>query len=114
MLKLASEIAVSDISKKNFYLGCVILRTDGAVVTAHNGKTEKPHPMKHAEARALKKADYGCTMYVARIAQGDWANARPCKKCELLIRNRGVKKVVYTISPNEYGIWYPMKEKLSK
>jgi deoxycytidylate deaminase len=75
------------------------------VVHSWNKKTEKPDPNLHAEARALQKADYKTTLYVARITQkGNWAMAKPCPRCQARIQNKGIAKVIYTIGPAEYDV----------
>ena len=113
LLKFAAGIAYGGDRKKNFLLAAVIKRADGAIVVSQNISTKEPDPTTHAEARALRKADAGCTLYVARVIRtgGVWANAKPCKKCQALIRNRGVKKVIYTIGPGEYGVWHVKENK---
>ncbi len=112
LLDVAAALALSDKNRKNFRLGCVVKRSDGAIVTATNHHTQIPNPTAHAEARALRKSDWGCILYVARVIKnGEWALAKPCKRCQAIIRNRGVKTVYYTIGPGEYGIWHPRQNK---
>lgn len=62
-------------------------------------------PDSHAEARLFRKLDYGSTVYVARIRRdnGLIAMAKPCKTCQSVMKNRGVKQCFYTISPSEFG-----------
>jgi deoxycytidylate deaminase len=55
----------------------------------------------HAEEACLKalggEAD-GVTMYVARVnRRGEEMMSKPCNACTQLLRDAGVKKVVYTI-----------------
>ena len=112
LLDLAAALAFGGDRKRNCLLGAVIKRTDGAVVVATNQHTKLPEPSAHAEARVLKKSDWGCTLYVARVLKdGTWAMAKPCKRCQAIIRNRGVRRVYYTIGPNEFGIWDISKNK---
>lgn len=59
----------------------------------------------HAEVAALKacrKVDLtGATIYVARINKtGKPMMSKPCKRCEKALRERGVKKVYYTVNGN--------------
>lgn len=115
MLELAARVAMGGSQERNFRLGCVAKRSDGAVVFSTNERTRAPNPNAHAEARVLKKTDFGSTLWVARVNKdGSWSMARPCSKCQARIRNRGVKKVYYTISPGEYGVWYPQEGKIDK
>ena len=106
LLNLAAAVALGNKSKKNFLLAAVVQRKDGVVVISVNSMTEIPAPSGHAEARAIRKADTGSTLYVARVTRdGKWAMSKPCKTCQTLIRNKGIKKVYYTIGQNEYGVW---------
>lgn len=107
LLEKAAMVAITGSRSRDYWLGAVAKRKDGAVVSATNLNTQLPKPSAHAEARVLRKADWGSILYVARILRqtGEWAMARPCVHCQALIRHRGVKKVYYTIGPNEYGVW---------
>lgn len=108
MLDLAARIARNERGnfRKEYLLACIIKRKDGAIVFSQNATVDRPRPQLHAEARALRKADAGCVLYVARIKRdGNWAIAKPCKFCQALIRNKRVKRVYYTIGPGEYGVW---------
>jgi tRNA(Arg) A34 adenosine deaminase TadA len=112
LLRLAAYYALKGDPDRNFYLGCVIQRKDGAIIHSWNKKTEIPNPSTHAEARALQKADYKSTLYVARVTRdGGWAIAKPCTRCQARIRNKGIERVIYTIGPAEYGVWYPQRDK---
>lgn len=105
-LDLAIRIAKGGEEDRNYLIGCVALREDGAVVVAPNILTKKPEHSAHAEARNLKKSGSGAILWVARIHRsGEWANAKPCIKCQTLIRNKKVKKVFYTVGPNEWSCW---------
>lgn len=107
-LDLAIRIAKGGSEDRNYLIGCVSLRTDGAIVVAPNSWTKEPEPKAHAESRCLNKSGLGATLWVARICRdGQLAMAKPCKKCQALIRNKKVKRVYYTISNNEYGVWDP-------
>lgn len=118
-LKLAAEKAkpTSDLDYlKNFWLGCVGVRSDGVIVTSKNMGISspdlhnfKPDPRTHAEGKVCRKMDkYGDgVLYVARIAKvGEGlAMARPCNYCQPLIKAYNIKRVYYTINNNQYGVW---------
>lgn len=105
-LDLAIRIAKGGEEERNYLIGCVGIRTDGAIVVAANLLTKRPEHSAHAELRTLKKSDKGSTLYVARIHRdGNWANAKPCIKCQTLIRNKKVKRVFYTVGPEEWACW---------
>jgi len=107
-LKRAATLA-ADGTDKNFFIGCIALRKDGAEVRSRNSRVKDPNINGHAETKVLKKAGYGATLWVARVLKNGktWAMAKPCPKCQALIRNKGVKRVYYTIGPGEYGVWDP-------
>lgn len=91
---------------KNFLLGCVALRRDGAVVVASNIRTQDPMPSAHSEFRCLRQAGQGATLWIARVDRaGKPCMAKPCKYCETLIRNKMVKRVYYTVNENECHVW---------
>lgn len=104
---------------RNFYLGCVGIRNDGALVSAKNGAAfstaidnYQHMPNSHAEGRVLRKLGKGGVLYVTRIAKGsrDFAMSRPCPMCQRRIRGFGVKKVYYTINKDQYGVWLPKED----
>lgn len=109
LLHIAAKFAIAgDNGKhgKNYLLAAISVRNDGALVISQNALAQEPEPSTHAEARALRKSDCGCTLYVARVLRsGGWAMSKPCPKCQARIRNHRVKKVYYTISDGCYGIW---------
>lgn len=112
LLDLAARLAMGGSRDRNYKLACIVCRSDGAMTWSLNELTEKPNPRSHAEARALRKADWGSTIYVARVTHdGTWAISKPCPRCQALIKNMGVAKVYYTIGPGEYGVWYPQRDK---
>lgn len=117
ILLMAAKVALpnnrSDI--RDFWLGCVGVRKDGALVFSKNGAVYSTTvedyqliPDAHAEGRVLRKMDWGGTLYVARVKRkdGSLAMARPCPMCQNRIRGRGIKKVFYTINQNQYGVWF--------
>lgn len=105
MFKLAAHYARRG-TKRAFQLGAVGLRRDGATVHAYNGTAQARTPSAHAEARLARKLDHGSIVFVARVsrATGKYTMARPCEKCLLAMKHRGVSRVYYTIAPCEYGV----------
>lgn len=106
--RLAKQIALKGDTKKakrQFRLGAVGVRTDGAIVTANNIPHRTRESKAHAETRLAKKLDYGSVVYVVRIySDGTLAMARPCRKCQSALRLKGVKRVYYSINKNEFGV----------
>ena len=61
----------------------------------------KEHCSVHAEVDAIKKAKdvTGATIYVARVnKRGKARDSRPCNRCYEVIKNNGIKKIVYSTS----------------
>jgi cytidine deaminase len=108
MLALAAEVAKDNPEKydnRSFYLGAVGLRNDGVLVTAKNIAAKDVVPTHHAEARVVRKLTPDSIVWVARISRstGEWTLSRPCNGCQRRMKIAGVKKVVYTIGPEEWG-----------
>lgn len=115
--------ARSLVNNKFRLAACIIPRKGRSFIGFNDpGKT---HPMctflskgktvvtgMHAEMAALAKAKSArtdlknATIYVARTLRrdGSEALARPCPMCRAELRRHGIKKVVYTIAPFEYGV----------
>jgi cytidine deaminase len=109
MLCLAASKACESHSRRDnrsFLLGAVGLRKDGVLVTARNIAATDVTPEAHAEARLCRKMTHDSIVWVARVGRADssWALARPCDSCRRRMKSAGVRKVVYTIAPNEWGV----------
>jgi len=108
--RLAKTIAAKgDISeaKRKYRLGAVGIRSDGTVVTASNVPCRQPNDRarSHAEARLVRKLNRGSEIYVVRILRDNTlSNACPCIKCQNAMRLRGIRRVYYSISDNQYGV----------
>lgn len=111
MLHKAAKLAAEDSNpRKNFLLGAIALRRDGATVFSCNSTVpEHPTPSAHAEVRVLRKSGSKAILWVARVLKDrkTWAMARPCKLCRASLINKEAIRVYYTIGPNEYGVWEP-------
>ncbi|MBI2020095.1 hypothetical protein HYS94_01615 [Candidatus Daviesbacteria bacterium] len=64
---------------------------------------------KHAEARCIDQASSekikNSIMYVIRITKEGLGIAKPCKKCQGLIKDTTIKKVYYTTNDNTLETW---------
>lgn len=111
--------AVSELSDHKHHIGCVVTMGSRIVSSGHNSKT-KCHALQakldkemfggehrgslHAEVDALlplirKGVDLSnASLYVYRQHKnGIMACARPCARCEKLIRQAGIKRIFYTV-----------------
>jgi deoxycytidylate deaminase len=133
MFAIAAKVAIGDSDMaRNFWLGAVGRRRDGAIVTSRNGPASfggqipkfKKLPGSHAESRLCKKMDTNGEVYVVRVSREHFTktnkilykNARPCEICQQTLRSRRVKKVYYTAGEDEfgnqmYGVWDPLTDK---
>lgn len=105
-LRVAANIARKKKDQRTFFLGAVGIRKDGVIVQSFNAPSFQPSPCGHAEARLVRKLDVGATVYVARIkADGTFGSAKPCHNCQKVLKQKGVKKVYYSIDDESYGVW---------
>jgi len=110
LLDLAHGAALTRIGWKtngvtqNFRLGAAAERADGKLVVAVNGLALRPCWNCHAEARLCRKLTPDSVVAVVRVdGDGQWKLARPCESCQRCLKRSGVKRVFYSIAPNEYG-----------
>lgn len=103
--RIAKQVALKGNPIRRNRLGAVGIRCDGAMVASNNMNSREQDPRIHAEARLVRKLDYGSDVYVVRVMRsGELGIARPCIKCQNALRIRGVRRVYYSISDTEYGI----------
>lgn len=123
-LKIANTVSLRSTCLRRRY-GAVIVKNDEIIATGYNGsprgednccdlgicernklnvpKGERYELCKavHAEQNAIISASrrdmIGATMYISgnEIKTGDIADCRPCLICEKLIKNAGIKEVIY-------------------
>lgn len=109
-LKLAGDFALSRNDRRIYKLGCVAVRSDGALVKARNGPTITPEPFIHAEARISTKIDHEASVFVARAREdGTFAMAKPCALCMMFLMSKRVKRVYYTTGPDTYECIAPLR-----
>ena len=108
-LQIAAQAATRKKDERSFLLGACAIRSDGAIVVAANASSEFPERLLHAENRLTKKLDKGAIVYVARVKliDGSFGMAKPCIDCQKVLMSKKVKRVYYTINPENYGIWIP-------
>ena len=115
--RLAQEVAretVTEIPRRSFLIGAVAIRSDGVIVISKNGAVQLhgDRPVfianAHAEGRVLRKAGKNALLYVSRVTRsGKIAMARPCTRCQVLIRSHETVRVYYTINDMYFGSWNP-------
>lgn len=102
---------LADLSEERKKHGAVVVKSGRVVGTGFNKFKNHPlsvlpdqiktHCSRHAEQVAIRQAGKhtkGAILYVARINnQGLDRNSKPCYVCAKLIKNSGIKKVIYTV-----------------
>ena len=88
---------------RSFKHGAILVKGGKVLSEGVNKYTIGTHGLhahsEHAEENALRgKKNYalGSTMYIARVASYGHAMSKPCHRCQILLKNAGVKKVIYT------------------
>lgn len=106
-------------AKKSTYkhkLGACVVKGGSVVSKGHNeirycatgaNKYSEWRESLHAERAALsklKKSEItGSSVFVVRVTEEQkWALAKPCSQCMYMLRDLGVKKVVFSISEFPY------------
>ncbi len=104
LFEVAIEAARPDkADKRLFTLGAVAIRQDGKWIVSHNGSSSHPVYEAHAEARCLRKAGRGATLIVARVRKdGTLGLAKPCRRCQALIKSKEVHAVYYSTNENTF------------
>ena len=104
MLKVAAQISRLKKDDRQYFLGAVAERSDGTYVFSYNGCPPELCPQHHCEFRLTRKLDRGAAVYLSRTtANGEWANSSPCRGCRTAMKSVKVKKVYYTVGPQEYA-----------
>lgn len=102
---------VADLSEERKKHGAVVVKSGRVVGTGFNKFKNHPsnvlpnqiktHCSRHAEQVAIRQAGNhtrGAILYVARVNnQGIDRNSKPCAICAKIIKESGIKKVIYTV-----------------
>lgn len=103
---LRAALALAELSKCKQRHGAVLMK-NGVVIAAGTNINKEPTTDSnfrscaiHAEAAVVSQAGTaatGATVYVARMGRsGNPLNSAPCKRCEGLMKRRGIKRVYHT------------------
>ena len=109
---LDKATALAELSDNKFRHGAVIRKNGKTISVGINHTINDPSMLDdataatnaavHAEVAALnacRKTNLkGATIYVARISKkGEPRMSKPCLRCQAALRERGVKKIFYTL-----------------
>lgn len=99
--------AIANAKKSSFRqkLGAVVVKNNKIVGYGFNFAHSTGKLLNdgmHAEIAAINKTTarfrQGSTMYIARVMKsGNLGLAKPCRRCESVLRKMGVKSVCYTV-----------------
>ena len=103
-------------SKSRRMHGAVVVKSGRVVGTGFNKNRNNPyyvspehiktHCSTHAEVDAIRDANWnvkGAVLYVARVnAQGMDRDSKPCTRCQVVIEESQIKKVIYTEGDSNY------------
>ncbi len=105
-LELAAQVSLLKKDGRSFRHGAVGIRRDGVLVAACNGNPIIPTPAHHCEFRITRKLGKYGTIFLARVLKdGTWADSTPCVHCQTRLQAKKVKRIYFTIGPNNYACW---------
>lgn len=96
------SVGYNDINKNSY--------VDYLSMSDPDGYRRKGFINQHSEVSAIlkarKKIDLtGCDAYVVRSKpSGGVGMARPCNLCQIALGSYGIKRAIYTITDNEFGV----------
>jgi deoxycytidylate deaminase len=107
-LSVARYMAEKSTSRQKH--GAIVVKSGRVLGTGYNKNTNNPyivspehvktHCSRHAEIEAIRDANWnvkGAVLYVARVnSQGVDRNSKPCSRCQVVIDETQIKKVIYT------------------
>lgn len=101
-LKKCYEHSLKAFNLKEIPIGCIVVKDDKIIASAHNQKEKYNNPIKHAEIIAIEKACKklktwcleDCTMYVT---------SEPCVMCIGAISQARIKKVFFAVENKKFG-----------
>ncbi len=112
----AKEIAITNGADKKFKHAAILFKGNSIVKSASNSTKTHPLPTNgntaitnklHAEQKCLYKTmnTEGLDLLVVRVNnQGDFAYSKPCSMCMKMITEKKLRRVYYSIGPNEFGV----------
>lgn len=115
-LRLAKKIALANDLDPKWMLGAVVSKGGSVLAIGTNKPKNDPrfndyeHCSVHAEMDALSRVSdpKGSIIYIARVKKGGgFGLAKPCPRCQVTLKEKGIKKAIYTIDNHSFGTWKP-------
>lgn len=84
--------------------GCIVIWPGGMIFMVNGSRKDKGF---HAEMNAVhlipRKHAKSAILYVWRVrTNGDLALSKPCKRCERIIKRRGIRNVYYSTEDQDF------------
>ncbi|KAI6656977.1 tRNA-specific adenosine deaminase 2-like [Oopsacas minuta] len=103
----ALELAKQGLDEGEVPVGCVLVKDDKILVSAHNEVGMTKDPTRHAELVALDllraNLDKACKFRELLSTCTLYVTLEPCVMCSAALRMMGVRKVVYGFSNTRFG-----------
>lgn len=109
-LNAACRVAMESMERTRH--GCIIVKSGAVQSKGTNTYRNQPGIIQeiealsvHAEINAIKRGSdlRGAVAYIARVNNdGEKRQSRPCPDCLKALKNAGIKRIVYTVSGEEY------------
>jgi pyrimidine deaminase RibD-like protein len=82
---------------------CILVKGGNVISIAWN--LESQHAEQGAINRAWRHGTKGLTAYVFRFHKdGSPALAKPCKACQIILKNAGIKRVMFSVDAGDFSI----------
>jgi deoxycytidylate deaminase len=104
-------------SKSKVKMGAALIYSNGRIVAACNNDKSSPGASRwykyyeagtHAEYNLISRSMLNelpikGVCFVARLlANGEFGLARPCSSCRAMLRGLGIRKIVFTVTKDQY------------
>lgn len=101
-MQLALKEARKAYEKGDVPVGCVIVKDDKVIASAHNIRQSKKDTLGHAEIVAIKKACRKLNSWILEDAT-IYVTLEPCLMCAGAILHARIKKLVYATEEPKFG-----------
>jgi deoxycytidylate deaminase len=110
---LTDAFALAHMSTCRCKHGAIVVKHGSAVSVGINRNINDPHYVDnldrlsiHAEEAAIRACNgetNGAIIFVARSKKGKASLSKPCRRCQKLLKEAGIKRAYYTIDKVGYG-----------
>jgi deoxycytidylate deaminase len=124
-IKLAIRVAQNTTHDNRYHFGAVLARKGRVINVGWNQCRTHPQSKTrynwiHCEQKLLLGISgrnlAASDIFIARMGyncRSQMMMAKPCKRCQAIILEAGIRKVYYTIGPGQIGVWNVKRDKWS-